>query len=173
MQFEAELKGKKYSIEVSEEKCAWHIHLCVEGGKLEHHVVDKKDYQELDGAISLVFENSSYMVDVTNEEVDHKVFIRGSFREIPIYNDEALLHESLKSGGSMGASKSITAGMPGKIVKVMVKVGQELKGKDPVLVMEAMKMENEIKATTDCKVKEVLVKDGQSVESGAVLVVFE
>lgn len=173
MYFEAELKGKKYKIEVLETKNSWKVHLRTDDGFNEDHTISKKDYMELDGAISLLFENSSYMVDVTGNGINYTVFTRGSYREIPIYNDEALLHESLKGAGGMGGGKTIVAGMPGKIVKVHVKPGQEVKEKEPVLVMEAMKMENEIKASGNLKVKEVLVKPGQSVESGATLVTFE
>lgn len=173
MYFEAELKGKKYKIEVLETKNNWHVHLQTDDGMSEKHSIPKKDYMELDGAISLLFNNSSYMVDVTGNGINYTVFTRGSYREIPIYNDEALLHESLKGAGAMGGGKTIVAGMPGKIVKVHVKPGQEVKEREPVLVMEAMKMENEIKASGNLKVKEVLVSPGQSVESGATLVTFE
>ncbi len=173
MYFEAELKGKKYKIEVTETKSNWGVHMMTDDGFNENHIIPKKDYMELDGAISFLFENSSYMVDVTGSGVNYTVFTRGSYREIPIYNDEALLHESLKGGGAMGGGKTIAAGMPGKIVKVYVKPGQEVTEKQPILVMEAMKMENEIKSSGNFKVKDVLVKPGQSVESGAVLVTFE
>lgn len=173
MHFEAELKGETYKIEVSEGKKYWRVYLCKEGGKPETHTILKKDYQELDAAISFLFQNSSYMVDVLGDGVEYKVFSRGSYREMKIYNDEALLHESLKGAGGLSSDKSIVAGMPGKIVKVMVKEGQEVKEKEPVLIIEAMKMENEIRAPSDCKVKDVLVTDGQSVESGALLISFE
>lgn len=173
MRFEAELKGSVYQIEVNETKDYWDIRLGKDGVEPDKYQICKTDYQELDGAISFLFEGSSYMLDVDGDGIDHKVYCRGSYREIPIYNDEALLHESLKGGGSMAGGKVISAGMPGKIVKVSVVPGQSVKEKDPVLVMEAMKMENEIKASADAVVKEVLVKAGDSVESGATLVVFE
>jgi biotin carboxyl carrier protein len=83
-----------------------------------------------------------------------------------------LLHESLKAGGGMGAGANMSSGMPGKIVKIFVKPGQEVKAGDPLLIMEAMKMENEMRAAADVKIKEVLVKEGENVESGATLVTF-
>lgn len=63
--------------------------------------------------------------------------------------------------------------MPGKIVKIMVEPGQEVERGEPVLVMEAMKMENEITAPHPGRIKEVKVEAGQAVESGAVLVAIE
>ena len=173
MYFEAELKNEKYKIDVNELNHAWSVRISFEDGRSEHHLINKENYMELDNGISLLFENSSYMVDVTGSGVKYTVYTRGSFREIPIMNDELLLHESLKGNGGMGMSNSLNAGMPGKIVKVFVEPGQELVEKQPILVMEAMKMENEIKASHACRVKSVNVIAGDSVESGACLVTFE
>ena len=63
----------------------------------------------------------------------------------------------------------IKSQMPGKIVKVLVAVGDEVRKDQPVLVMEAMKMENEIRAVAGGKVEVVLVEVGQAVETGAEL----
>ena len=63
--------------------------------------------------------------------------------------------------------------MPGKIVDVMVEVGQEVAAGQPLLIMEAMKMENEMKASHACVIKDILIKKGDSVETGATLIKFE
>ena len=60
--------------------------------------------------------------------------------------------------------------MPGVIVKLNVKPGQSVRKDEVLLVLEAMKMENEIKASRDCVVKEVLVKEKSSVDKGQVLI---
>ncbi len=173
MYFEAELKGKKYKIDVLEEENNWRIHLRDESGLDEVHCISKENYMELDGAISLLFEGSSYMVDTVGDGINYTVYTRGSYREIPIYNDEMLLHESLRGGGAAGSEASLNAGMPGKIVKVHVKAGQKLQAKQPILVMEAMKMENELRASGEVEVDQVLVKEGDSVEAGSTLVTFK
>jgi biotin carboxyl carrier protein len=72
----------------------------------------------------------------------------------------------------MSSGANLSSGMPGKIAKIFVKAGDVLKEGDPILIMEAMKMENEMRATADVKIKEVLVKEGENVESGATLVTF-
>ena len=72
----------------------------------------------------------------------------------------------------MGARDNLASGMPGKIVKIFVKVGDELKEGDPILIMEAMKMENEMRAKSAVKIKEILVREGENVDSGATLVTF-
>jgi len=60
--------------------------------------------------------------------------------------------------------------MPGKIAKLLVKVGDTVEKTAPVLVMEAMKMENEIRATVSGTVAHIHVKEGQAVETGTLLV---
>jgi biotin carboxyl carrier protein len=63
--------------------------------------------------------------------------------------------------------------MPGKIVKVFVKRGDEVRANQPLLIMEAMKMENEMRASHDTRIKDIHYKQGDSVESGATLITFE
>jgi biotin carboxyl carrier protein len=63
--------------------------------------------------------------------------------------------------------------MPGKIVGVEVTVGQAVKPGDGLLIMEAMKMENEFRATTAGTVREIRVQVGQAVNPGDVLIVIE
>ncbi|MEQ1875483.1 MAG: biotin/lipoyl-containing protein [Bdellovibrionia bacterium] len=173
MYFEAKMRDKKWTIEVFETPAHWKVTLQKEGEPKQLHQISKIDYKRMDDAISFLFEGSSYMVDVVGEGVDYTVYTRGSYRQIKLFNDELLLHESLKGQGHLGGSDEITSGMPGKIVKVLVKAGDKVSANQTLLVMEAMKMENDMKAPHDVTVKEVRVKEGQSVERGATLVVFE
>ena len=66
-------------------------------------------------------------------------------------------------------AKTVTAPMPGNILKVNVKAGQAVKKGDILMVLEAMKMENEILAPADCTVASVNATAGTTVEAGAVL----
>lgn len=75
-------------------------------------------------------------------------------------------------GGKRKGMK-VKAQMPGKIVRVLVQEGQEVAKDQPLLVMEAMKMENEIRAQGDGRVKQLHVQPGQTVETGAPLLVLE
>lgn len=69
--------------------------------------------------------------------------------------------------------KQITSPMPGSIFKVNVKPGDSVKRGDVVIILEAMKMENEIFAADDAVVASVEVKEGATVNTGDVLVIFE
>ncbi len=70
------------------------------------------------------------------------------------------------------AGESITSPMPGNILKVLVKVGDSVKRGQVLLILEAMKMENEIVASTDGTVRAVSVVEGNTVDTGASLVVI-
>ena len=69
-------------------------------------------------------------------------------------------------------ANTVTAPMPGKILNVKVNVGDSVNNGDLVLLLEAMKMENEVFATASGKVTEVRVKSGDSVNTGDVLLVI-
>lgn len=71
------------------------------------------------------------------------------------------------------SSKSITCPMPGTILKIMVKPGDAVKRGDVVVILEAMKMENEIFASADEVVDTVKVTEGATVNTGDVLVTFK
>ena len=69
--------------------------------------------------------------------------------------------------------KELQSPMPGRVVMIHVSVGQELQVGDEILSLEAMKMENSLKAEGIGKVKAILVENGQVVEKGVVLIEFE
>ena len=173
MYFEAELKGRKYKVDVTEQRHTWKISMQPEGKDWVTYEVSKKDYKQAEEYISFLFNGQSYLIDVIGKDTEYTVFTRNSFRAIKIYNDEMLLHESLKKGGGFGGDLELRSGMPGKIIEVFVKVGDVVKGNKPLLIMEAMKMENEMRSTRDVKIKEICIKQGDSVESGALLIKFE
>jgi biotin carboxyl carrier protein len=75
--------------------------------------------------------------------------------------------------GPAGGEQRVVAPMPGRIVKVLVGPGDEVAARQGVVVVEAMKMENELRAPRPGRVREVSVSPGASVEAGRVLVVLE
>lgn len=75
--------------------------------------------------------------------------------------------------GAAGAAERVTAPMPGKIVKVLVKPGDHVTARQGLIVIEAMKMENELRASRDGQVKAVHVAEGDLVDSGRLLTVIE
>lgn len=80
-----------------------------------------------------------------------------------------------RGGGATQAAgtQQVLAPMPGKVVKVLVKAGDEVKARQGLVVVEAMKMENELRSPKDGRVSDVLVAEGASVEAGRLLVIVE
>ena len=79
-----------------------------------------------------------------------------------------------QGGGAAGSGPlRIVAPMPGKVVRVLVKAGDAVRARQPVVVVEAMKMENELRADRDGTVAEIHTREGMSVEAGALLVVIQ
>jgi pyruvate carboxylase subunit B len=79
----------------------------------------------------------------------------------------------MTGAGDDVADKTIVAPMPGLVLKVEVEVGQAVKAGQGVVIVEAMKMENELKAPADGVVAKILVQERQTVDKGATLIVLE
>ncbi|MEI9951244.1 MAG: biotin/lipoyl-containing protein [Pseudomonadota bacterium] len=83
-------------------------------------------------------------------------------------------HDSSRVSSNEGARvRSISASMPGRILRVLCEVGAKVAANSPLIVIEAMKMQNELCAKSDAVVRAVHVEVGQTVERGALLVEFE
>ena len=67
----------------------------------------------------------------------------------------------------------IAAPMPGKVVRILVKAGDAVRARQPVVVVEAMKMENELRADRDGTVADIRTREGMSVDAGALLIVIQ
>jgi biotin carboxyl carrier protein len=76
------------------------------------------------------------------------------------------------TGGAAGeiSARRVVAPMPGKVIRVLVAVGDEVTVRQPLIVVEAMKMENELRAGRDGHVTAIHVREGGSVDAGALLI---
>jgi len=75
--------------------------------------------------------------------------------------------------GAASGPQKVVAPMPGKIVRVLVAAGDQVSPRQPVVVVEAMKMENELRASREGTIAEIHVRQGMSVEAGALLLVIQ
>jgi biotin carboxyl carrier protein len=129
-----------------------------------------------DERFHILLENKSYNVEVVSADIQTKTFslkINGRKYDVALKDKFDLLLEKMGMNNS-SASKinSIKAPMPGLIIDLKVKEGDHVKAGDPLLILEAMKMENVIKASGDSIVKTLKVKKGESVEKNQVLIEF-
>ena len=77
------------------------------------------------------------------------------------------------AGAGAHGEQTVVAPMPGRVVRVLVAPGDEVERRQPVVVVEAMKMENELRASREGTVAEIHASEGMSVDAGALLVVIQ
>jgi len=138
------------------------------------------EYKKLDKNILLLrINNKNYTVEYEQNE-DEKENNEFTFNidskkiKVVCKNDLDLLIDKLAGGKKDNKHKNeIHSPMPGIIFTIKVKEGDEIKKGDVILVLEAMKMENEIKATRDCKIKKINVEEKKSVNKNELLVILE
>jgi len=131
--------------------------------------IEDRIYHIIKGTKSYTLE----LISVNQEEKSIKVKLNNKITTLVIKDRYDLLLEKLGMNiESSNKIKDIKAPMPGLIFDIKVKVGDQVKKGDPVLVLEAMKMENILKSPGDGEVKEIKVKKGASVEKNQVLIQF-
>jgi biotin carboxyl carrier protein len=126
------------------------------------------------GRFNILYNNRSYSAVVLSADYENKSFavrIDSHTFNLNVKDRFDLLAEQLGfSAKSSKKANEIKAPMPGMVLSVLVGEGQEVKMGESVLILEAMKMENVIKAPADCTVKHVKVKQGNAVEKNQVLI---
>jgi pyruvate carboxylase subunit B len=132
------------------------------------------DGRKVSGHIySLLIDNRSFTLDVAVKEDTYTVACGGTSIRLQLLDERRALRPGEGSGSARDGGKLVRSFMPGKVVAVLVAVGDEIEKDQGLLVIEAMKMENEIRAATAGKVKEIRVAPGQAVESGELLIELE
>jgi biotin carboxyl carrier protein len=100
--------------------------------------------------------------------------LNGQWITVNVRDEKELLLEKMGfRSGTTGGGGKLNAPMPGKILKVLVNNGSTVKAGDPVIILEAMKMENELKSPVDGTLIAVHVDEGQSVEKNELLLEIE
>ena len=124
------------------------------------------------GIYSLLIDNVSYVADVVDAAGACFVGVRGETYAITV--EEQTRHIIRTKGGVApgGGGQTLKAPLPGKISRVAVRPGDAIQAGDTLLVIEAMKMENELRAGAAGTITEVRVQVGQAVNAGDVLIVM-
>jgi biotin carboxyl carrier protein len=124
--------------------------------------------------LTVSLNNQNYRIVILKKEGKQvKLSVNGQILEVSIADPMDLLLKNLGLDKLMNkAADSVKAPMPGLVLKVMVQPGDVVKKGDPLLILEAMKMENVIKSPTDGQIKEVKVSEKQAVDKNALMIVF-
>ncbi|MDQ2656130.1 MAG: biotin/lipoyl-binding protein [Bacteroidota bacterium] len=129
-----------------------------------------------DGHFHILLNNRSYRAEITETDFSTGRFtikVNGKYYPVALKDKFDLLLEKMGMTANSGAKVNhVRAPMPGLIIGLLVKDGDDVKAGDTLLILEAMKMENIIKAPGDATVKSVKVKMGEGVEKNQVLIEF-
>jgi acetyl/propionyl-CoA carboxylase alpha subunit len=143
--------------------------------------INKQDFlldivKKNNNSYHILFENNSYNINILSVDtekkqvslkINQKVFSVKLTEEIDL-----LLNKMGIKNKSEKVKKELKAPMPGLIVDIPVKEGDEINKGETLLVLEAMKMENNLKAEHDIIIKSILAQKGTSVEKNEILIVF-
>ncbi|MEW7277078.1 acetyl-CoA carboxylase biotin carboxyl carrier protein subunit [Aquimarina sp. 2201CG1-2-11] len=143
----------------------------------------EQDISEMDiikdsnSSYHLIHNHQSYQTKIVKRDFASKKYtisVNGNSYQVAIHD---ILDMQIKEMGfSLGSSKQIhqiKAPMPGLLLDVHVKIGQQIKEDDPLFILEAMKMENSILSPRDGVIKSISAVKGTTVDKGELLIEFE
>lgn len=141
------------------------------------YTINGKEYKvtigEIEGNIANVEVNGqSYKVEMEKKEVAEKPTVRPVAKPAPAPAQPAAAQPAAAQPAAAGSGKGVKSPLPGVILDVKVDVGDEVKKGQTVVILEAMKMENNINADRDGKITAINVKQGDSVLEGTDLVMI-
>lgn len=163
---EIEIGSKKYSVTRNTEHDAVELNASL----------NKADISEVrPGHYHMILDGKGYNLEVIEASDSNPVIkVNGKVYQPTIKTETDLLLDKLGiNTKSKKLLKELKAPMPGLVVEYRVSVGDTVKEDDPLVVLEAMKMENVLKAPGEATVKEINAKNGDAIEKNAILITFE
>ena len=157
MTYTFKLGNKTYKVDFEEKEGLSLFSIDGEQKEIEFLRIDENTY-------SILVDNKSITVGIFREGKKIQVFHGGDLHEIEVLSGRGA------SQGEGTGSLNITAPMHSRVVKILKKQGDNIEVGDSVLIVEAMKMESELKASASGSIKEVRIKEGDTVEKDSVLV---
>jgi biotin carboxyl carrier protein len=173
LRYEIEAAGRIRRVDVARTGGAFAVRL---DGRLHRVDVVRIDAH----ALSLIVDsrgdapprNRTYEATIVAEGAGRVIVGIGPVPVAVAFGGAGAVRESRRRTGASGPSR-IAAPMPGKIVRVLVSPGDVVRARQPLVVVEAMKMENELRADRDGTVVEVHAREGSSVEAGTLLIIVQ
>jgi len=156
MKYITTVDGKEFQIEIVDEK---HIRV---GDRLL-----TVDFESVNGqpVFSIILDGKSYESFISEGDEGWQVLMRGRQYQITVEDErEKRLRAAAGGGVAEGGEFNLKAPMPGLVVAIPVSEGQEIKKGQVLIILESMKMQNELKSPKDGVVERIRVKTGESVE---------
>ncbi len=167
MAYIVEVDGKSFKVEVEEIGVAKY-RILLDG---KEHIIDAHRTER--DVFSVIIDGRSFEVDLDEREDSYEVSIGGDFFKIYVFDEKRRFLKERRERSLIAGRQVISAPMPGKVIKILVKPGERVRKGSGLVVIEAMKMENEIRSPIDGEVKEISIEEGRAVEAGEKLVVVE
>jgi biotin carboxyl carrier protein len=164
MTYDIAINGKSYRLDLNRVGSRWSCR--VDGREVEVDAVLARP-----DVLSLRIGNHAYEVKCERVAGEMHLWV-GSARFAAEVRDPRSLRGRVRAVDDHGPKK-LTAPMPGKIVRVLVNQGAEVEAGSGVVVVEAMKMQNEIKSPKRGTIQKILVSEGAAVNAGDVLAIVE
>ena len=159
--------NEKFNFEVNETQGTW----TVNGAPVSLDTLEIKD-----NLLHILHQQTSYRVEIvtfSKEEKKASIKVNGHTYNIAIKDRfDDLLHQLGLDNLQSAKVAELKAPMPGLVLSILVKEGDEIKKGDNLLVLEAMKMENIIKSPADVTIKSIKIKPSDKVEKNQVLIQF-
>jgi biotin carboxyl carrier protein len=166
-QYHARIDGMEHEVEIEE---------LADAGTFEINLGGKRIKADLRQAgptsYSIVVGNRSFDLDVIRQGEELVISSRAGVTRLTLEDARRRLMHS-RGAREVSGRVQMRAMMPGRVLSVSVQVGDQVEAQQGVLVIEAMKMENELKSPKAGKIVEVKVTAGQTVEKGELLIVIE
>ncbi len=167
MKYTAILNDEERELEVI--RCDRHHCKVVVDGKT--HEVDARDCGP--DLLSILIDNVSHDISYSMDDSSIQLNFRNRYFNIEVLDERRMRMRRVRTELDLSGPEIITTSMPGKVVKVLVEPGQEVEQGCGVIIIEAMKMENEIRCRNGGVVKAVHVEAGQTIEGGITLIEIE
>jgi biotin carboxyl carrier protein len=167
MAFIATLGEQNYTVEIEETgKSIYRI--SVDGN--EFWVDGKKTGRT---NFSLIVDNRSFEIEVDPNGDEYRVLVDGRNYHVNLIDERRVRAGGGQAHGGIQGRQKVSVPMPGKVTAVLVAEGDKVEKGQGLVIVEAMKMENEVRSPIAGEVKEINVKQGDTVEGGAALLVVE
>lgn len=160
MIYSFKLNNQIYKVNIEEDENS--VVVEIDGEK--HNV----EYTQLDSNLfSIILDGKSITIGTFKSGKHLQVFYDGNLYEL-----ESITGRELSKSGGMGSGLEVISPMPSRVVKILKKEGEDVEQDEGVVVVEAMKMESELKAPQSGKIKTIKIKEGDAVEANTVLVLL-
>jgi biotin carboxyl carrier protein len=167
MAFIAKLGEQSYTVEIEEIRTSLY-RVSIDGNEF---LVDGKKTGRTN--YSLIVDNRSFEIEVDNADDEYRVLVDGRSYHVNLVDERRMRVGNAQSGVDLQGRQKISVPMPGKVIEVLVSEGDSVEKGQGLVIVEAMKMENEVRSPSAGEVKEIKVKPGDAVEAGAVLLIVE